>query len=355
MRDRLGREIEYLRLSITQNCDLNCIYCRPLGDVREVNPCQELTSVAPCQELTSVTPCQELTPVIPCRGLTAVNQCQELTADEMERFVVSVANLGVKKVRITGGEPLVREDVCEIISKISRIPQIEDISMTTNGIHLDRMAEALKQAGLQRINISLDSLQNRRFEYITGGGRLPDTLRGIEKAIKVGLNPVKINTVLIKGINEDEVEEFFHLAKDYPIEVRFIELMPVGSFGEKNRDKTVWNSDIIAAHPELQAVNGSFQNGSAEIFTIAGYMGRIGFISPMSHKFCESCNRIRLTCDGKIIPCLGSNEEFDITGILRDSPEKLDETIEKIIFHKPKEHGFNQAFISKRGMNEIGG
>ncbi len=319
MRDRFGREIEYLRLSVTQKCNLNCIYCRPLEEVSGVKP------------------------------------CKELTADEMERIVVSMAKLGVKKVRITGGEPLIREDVCEIISRISNIPQIEALSMTTNGIHLEDRAEALKQAGLKSINISLDSLQSSRFEYITGGGRLPATLRGIEKAVNVGLDPVKINMLLIKGINEDEVGEFFHLAKDYPVEVRFIELMPIGSFGELNRNKIVSNTDIIAVHPELQAVTESLQNGPAKIFTIPGYKGKIGFISAMSHSFCESCNRIRLTCDGKIKPCLGSNGEFDITGILRDSPEKLDEIIEKIIFNKPKGHNFQEAFLSERGMDQIGG
>ena len=319
MKDRFGRKIEYLRLSVTRKCNLKCMYCRPSGDVGECDP------------------------------------CGELTAEEMERIVASLAGLGVRKVRITGGEPLTRTDVCEIISKISGIPQIGDISMTTNGIHLEDMAGDLKKAGLKRINISLDSLQSNRFQSITGGGRLQDTLRGIEEAINAGLQPVKINTVLIRGTNEDEVEEFIHLAKEYPIEVRFIELMPVGSFGEQNRDKIVYNSDIIAAHPQLQAVRESAGNGPAEIFAIPGYKGRIGFISPMSRKFCEHCNRIRLTCDGRIIPCLGNNGGFDITGILRDFPEKLDETIEDIIFNKPEGHRFNQVFQSERGMNEIGG
>lgn len=319
MKDWLGREIEYLRLSVTQKCNLKCIYCRPSGNVGEENPCSGLTS------------------------------------DEIERIVTSMAKLGIKKVRVTGGEPLIRADVCDIISKISGISQIEDISMSTNGIHLDEMAERLKLAGLKRINISLDSLLKERFEFITGGGQLENTLKGIEKAVSVGLNPVKINTVLIKGVNDDEVDEFFHLAKELPVEVRFIELMPVGSFGEQNRNKIVYNSDIIAGHPELQANPDGFLNGPAEIYTIDGYKGRIGFISPMSHKFCESCNRIRLTCDGKIKLCLGNNGEFDITGILRDFPEKLDDTITQIIFNKPKGHNFNRGFVSNRGMNSIGG
>ena len=319
MRDRLEREIEYLRLSVTQNCNLNCIYCRP--SEKEKND----------------------------------NCCQGLTPQEIEKAVGAMVRLGIKKVRITGGEPLTRIDVCDIISRISGIPQIEDISMTTNGMNLAAQAENLKRAGLRRINISLDSLRSDRFQFITGGGRLENVLEGIGKAVSVGLNPVKINAVLMKGLNDDEVEDFIRLAKDQPLEVRFIELMPVGKFGENNRDKIVFNSDILAGHPMLKPARDRFQSGPATMYELPGYQGRIGFISPMGHRFCASCNRVRLTCDGKLKLCLGDNAEADIVGILRENTENIDEAIHELIYNKPEGHNFNRRFTSNRGMNAIGG
>ncbi|HBF36785.1 MAG TPA: GTP 3',8-cyclase MoaA, partial [Firmicutes bacterium] len=275
--------------------------------------------------------------------------------EEFEKVVRSMAMLGIHKVRITGGEPLTRADVCQIIERISTIPGIQDISMTTNGIHLDKMAEKLKTAGLSRLNISLDSLKAVKFNYVTGGGKLADTLQGIEKALELGLTPVKINTVLIKGVNDDEIDDFIHLAKDKPLEVRFIELMPIGRFGEENSDKIVYNSEIIHARPELIFCEDSLKGHPATYYKIEGYQGKVGFISPMGHKFCSSCNRIRLTCDGKIKPCLGNNGEVDITNILRQNPDLLDAAVQKTIFEKPRCHHFETSFSSIRNMNMIGG
>jgi cyclic pyranopterin phosphate synthase len=319
MIDRYGRKIEYLRISVTQNCNLKCLYCRP-NDNDNDSCCMNY-----------------------------------LTAGEYERIVRVMADLGIHSVRVTGGEPLVRRDICEIIERIARIEGIKDISLTTNAIHLDAMAEKLKASGLNRLNISLDSLKEDRFEYITGGGRLKDTLNGIDKALELGLEPVKINTVLIKGVNDDEVDDFIDLAKDKPLVVRFIELMPIGRFGEENRDKIIYNSDIINRRKDLVFCHDTLEGSPARYYKIDGYMGKIGFISPMSHKFCECCNRIRLTCDGKIKPCLGNNGEVDITGILRNTPEKLADFIKSVIFEKPRGHNFGKGYHSQRSMNRIGG
>lgn len=319
MKDRLGREIEYLRVSVTHNCNLKCIYCAP-----HENSC------------------------IP-------NAPEALTSAEIEAIVRSTVKAGIRKVRITGGEPLVRPDVCEIIQLISRIEGIEDISITTNGINLDELAVDLKKAGLKRLNVSLDSLNHDKFSYITGKGKLEDVLRGIQKALSLGLNPVKINTVLIKGVNDNEIDDFIRLAKDSPLEVRFIELMPIGKFGEENSDKAVFNSNIIEAWPELVFLEDSLTGQPTTYYTIAGYKGKIGFISPISHKFCDRCNRIRLTCDGKIRPCLGNNGEVDVIDVLRQTPKLLDGFIRQCIFEKPEGHHFENSFSSVRNMSMIGG
>ncbi len=318
MKDQYGREIEYLRISITQKCNLKCIYCSP-------------------------------------GGIKSRTQCSALTAEEFEKVVRSMAMVGIHKVRLTGGEPLTRADVCQIIERIAIVPGIQDISMTTNGINLGKIAGKLKAAGLLRLNISLDSLKADRFNYLTGGGKLADTLQGIEKALEVGLTPIRINTVLIKGVNEDEIDDFIHLAKDKPLEVRFIELMPIGRFGEENPDKIVYNSEIVQARPELIFCEDSLKGHPATYYKIEGYRGKIGFISPMSHKFCASCNRIRLTCDGKIKPCLGNNGEVNIINILRQNPDRLDTAVRKAIFEKPRCHHFESGYSSTRNMNMIGG
>lgn len=325
MKDRLGREIEYLRVSVTQNCNLKCIYCRPEDDEPEASA----KSGYPCS----------------CPAT--------LTSSEFSMIVKVFAGLGIRKVRITGGEPLTRPDILDIVERIAAIPGIEDLSMTTNGISLGKTADKLKKAGLMRLNISLDSLKEDRFHNITGG-RLEDTLSGIQKALDIGF-PVRINTVLIKGINDDEVNDFILLTKDKPVDVRFIELMPIGKFGEEHSEKIVYNNDIINTHPKLLPCDTGVESLPARYYCTAGYRGRVGFISPVSHKFCSDCNRIRLTCDGKIKPCLGSNGEVDILSVLRDSPDKLEDFIRKAVYEKPEGHNFNKDFVSSRSMNKIGG
>jgi GTP 3',8-cyclase len=318
MLDMHGRNVEYLRISVASNCNLRCLYCTPGGCSKEED------------------------------------HYTRLTPQDYKLIVGISASLGIKRVRITGGEPLLRPDICEIISAISSIEGICDISMTTNGVLLEAMAQKLKDAGLSRLNISLDSMNEERFKYITGVNKLQCVLKGIEKAIHIGLMPVKLNTVLIKGLNDCEIDDFIMLTKNLPIDVRFIELMPIGKFGEENRDKIVYNSDIIVNHPELKAIKSENLSQPAKYFMIDGHKGKIGFISPISHKFCDNCNRIRLTCDGKIKPCLGSNREVDLTEALGDAG-MLRDIISRTIFEKPAGHEFNKNFVSERDMSEIGG
>lgn len=319
MLDQYGRKIEYMRISVTQKCNLKCIYCDPEGDN--------------CKD----------------------SKEDSLSPREFEKVVRSMVNTGIKKIRITGGEPLLRRDIYEIISRISGIDGIEDISMTTNGIKLFKMVDELKAAGLGRLNISLDSLRPEKFKFITGGGDLKKTMDGIDRALDLGMTPVKINTVLIKGINDDEIDDLIELTKERPIEVRFIELMPMGSFGENNRDKIVHNDDLIAARSDLQYLERTDKGSPAVYYQMHGYTGKIGFISPMTHQFCSDCNRIRLTSDGKIRLCLGNNGEVSIREALNLKPENFNQIISQIIMDKPLGHYFGEGFSSSRKMNMIGG
>ncbi len=322
MLDGYGREINYLRISVTQNCNLNCIYCSPAEPgVHNLPP----------------------------------SSCREyLTPNEIGFITGTMAGLGLKKVRITGGEPLLRPDLTEIIAKIAEIKSISEIAMTTNGLHLAEMAEPLKEAGLKRVNISIDSLNSDKFSEITGGGNLKRVLNGLEAAIKTGLSPVKINVVLIKGVNDGEIDDFIGLTKEYPIDIRFIELMPLGSFSTEYFNRIIYSAEIIGVRPRLQKIS---DNGKqvAEYYQIFGYKGRIGFISPMSHKFCGTCNRVRITCDGKLKLCLGNNNEINILPVLRNEPAKLSGFLQKTILKKPFEHHLDCGFVSNRTMAAIGG
>ena len=319
MLDRYGRNIDYLRISVTQDCNLRCIYCA--------------------------------TPVLD--GYTPkLSNNQYLSADEIGRLTRTMARLGIRKIRLTGGEPLLRRDSAAIIKNIAAIPEITDLALTTNAIGLDEQAKELKNAGLKRVNISMDSLDSGKFAFITGGGELGKVLKGIKTAVDVGLMPVKINIVVMKGINDDEIDRFIELARENPVDIRFIELMPLNIFGRS--DRVVYNSDILKTRPQLTEIIAD-KSETAKYYTIAGYAGRIGFISPISHRFCNYCNRIRLTGDGKLKPCLGENTEIDMATVLRNNPEKLEWFIKKAIRHKPAGYQFGESFVSKRGMAAIGG
>lgn len=316
MNDRFGRTITYLRLSLTERCTLKCTYCRA-GE-----------GVCPKKD--------------------------ELTKDEFLRIVRAAASLGVKKVRLTGGEPMLRRDLTDIIAGIRATKGIEEITMTTNGQHLPGMSRRLKEAGLDRINISVDSLRPDRYSAITGGGSLDLVLQGMEEALGAGFAPVKLNAVLLRGQNDDEVDDFIALTRDKPIYVRFIEYMPLG--GEDHADLRVTGSELLAAHPALVPLAPMYPGQPARDFRMPGYVGRVGFIDPVSHKFCKECNRVRIMSDGMLRPCLGQNDEVSLKDALADKDDAaLVETIRRAVWQKPETHGFDGAFHTGRNMSRIGG
>ena len=251
-----------------------------------------------------------------------------LTAEEIVRMVRIMVKLGINKVRITGGEPLIRMDLEQILSGITAINGISDVPMTTNAIGLSARLNGLCDAGLTRLNISLDSLIPEKYQKITGSDSLPEVLRGIDIAVKKEVS-VKINSVLIRGINDDEVDSLIDLGKNQPISIRFIEMMPIGKYAVYHQDRVILNKEILADRPELIPLMDD--SGSvAEVYQKPGYQGTVGFISSLSHRFCPSCNRIRLTSDGKLKPCLGRNDEIDILSALRDK-NSTDEILKSII------------------------
>lgn len=226
------------------------------------------------------------------------------------KIIKIAAELGIKKIRFTGGEPLVRKGIESLIYETSKIEGIDDIALTTNGTRLYEMADTLKKAGLKRVNISLDTLKKDKFKMITRIGNIDDVFRAIEKSIEVGFNPIKINTVVIKGINDDEIMDFVKLSDEYPLHIRFIEIMPIGE-GAKFKDGYISSQEIIAGIENLTPVETG-PNSTAMVFKRKGAKGSLGFIAPMTCKFCSSCNRIRLTATGTIKPCLHSKEEMDL-------------------------------------------
>ena len=305
--DNFGREISYLRVSITDRCNYRCIYCQSEKEF-EFIPHQEI-----------------------------------LRFEEIVEIVQEAVNLGITKVRITGGEPLTRKGVVDFIKKLREIKKLEDISLTTNGFFLSEYAEKLKDAGLNRVNISLDSLQEERYKKITRGGSLEKALKGINSALKAGLLPIKINTVLIRGINDDEVEDFVRLTLGRPLNIRFIEFMPSGEELKDNyRDKFISVLEIkksLAEKYSFKPVDINSGNGPAKYYQIKGGQGTIGFITALSQHFCETCNRIRLTSEGKLRPCLFSNKEIDIKKVIRKLVIDKDERFlrKEIIRNKLKE------------------
>ena len=327
MLDRYGRNIDYLRVSVTPYCNLRCIYCAP---------------AVPDQP-----------------GWVPEDACHRpvsyLGAAEIASIIAAMAEHGIKKVRLTGGEPLLRPDILEIIAAAARCPGIEDLAMTTNGIGLAEQAAQLKAAGLKRVNVSIDSMDPVNFTAITGGGNLGRVIAGIQAALEAGLSPVKLNVVVMKGLNDGEIDDFIGYTKENPVEVRFIELMPIGRFGEDHTARMVPNGTIIADHPALVADQSVDASSTAKSFLMPGHLGRVGFISPISHQFCGRCNRIRLTADGKLKTCLGDNQEFDVAAVLRQEPEKLDWFVRQAIRRKPAGHHFAAGFVSQRTMTAIGG
>lgn len=325
-KDKFLRQIDYLRVSITDKCNFRCVYCMPE------------------------------------QGIELKHHQEILRLEEFLRIINVAAQLGVKKVRITGGEPLVRRGIVDFISSINEINGIDDIALTTNGALLEKMAVSLKRAGLRRINISLDTLISEKFSAITRVGSLETVLKGIDKSLEVGFEPVKINTVVINGFNFDEVLDFVALTKDKPLHVRFIELMPIGETEEWDEKKFVPADkilELIQAQYQVVSSTGVKGAGPAKYMTVPGHKGSIGFITAMSNHFCHQCNRIRLTSEGKLRPCLHGSNELDLKNLLRAgcTDQQLKEVFLQAINEKPGQHGLKERELStkEKMMFQIGG
>ena len=312
MRDRCGRTITYLRLSVTDLCSLRCRYCMPAEGVPKRDH----------QDICSV--------------------------EELVEIARAAADCGVRKVRLTGGEPLVRRGLLDICRGISAIPGVEELCLTTNGLALPQLAKPLREAGVDRLNVSLDTLRPDRYAYMTRVGRLEDALRGLEAAAEAGFTGTKLNVVLRKGFNEDEIPDFADLARRYPVEVRFIELMPIG---EGKNAEFLSAQAVLDACPDLRPAEGS---GVARRYRSPGGRGTVGLIEPMSRRFCGDCDRIRVTADGKLKPCLHSDQELPLRGL---HGEALRRAIETGIAAKPERHHMNETGRSQAGrnMHQIGG
>ena len=313
MKDRFGRNITYLRISVTDLCNLRCKYCMPES------------------------------------GVESLCHSDILSIEEIVEIVKVASKNGIKKIRLTGGEPLVRRGFINLCKQISKIDEIEDIAITTNGVYLKEMADELFENKVRRINFSLDTLIKEKYNDITRRNDFDKAMESLFYAIKKGFK-VKINVVLIGGFNDDEIQDFVNLANKYDLEVRFIELMQIGETANWSKDKFVSNKIVLEKVPELQFDGVS---GVAKIYKIKGQKGRIGLISPISCSFCEDCNRIRLTSDGKLKPCLHSKDEINLKGL---SGEELEEVFKRGIFEKPEKHHLEDGKSeSARDMNKIGG
>ncbi len=321
MTDNYGREIDYLRISITDRCNLRCRYCMPEEG---------------CTDL--------------------IDHGEILSFEEIIRVVRAAAAVGIKKIRLTGGEPLVRRGVADLISKLSHIDGIDEICMTTNGILLAEMADSLKQAGLDRVNISLDTFNAEKFAYITRGGDINRVFEGIGAAHSAGLEPVRINCVAMGGFNDDEFSDFINYTIDNGVSVRFIELMPIGHAENGMNYGFISNDYILERFPELTPMPDN-PSSVARYFKLPGAKGTVGFISALSCHFCATCNKVRLTSDGKIKPCLHSDEEIDIKSAVRNgSDEEVLAAFSESVMHKAERHYLNEgAAPIQRDMNKIGG
>ncbi len=317
MTDNFGREINYLRVSVTKRCNLNCSYC---GAGKEKND-------------------------------------NELTAEQIEKIVRAFVKLGINKVRLTGGEPLVRKDICDIAKRISGIEGIKKLALTTNGVGLKQLAPRLRESGVTAVNISLDTTDRSQYLELTGSDSLEKVYEGIEECEKCGFNTIRLNAVLIRGQNDSQAENLINIAKNRKIDVRFIELMPFSSEGE-NEKLIVKGEELLERFSYLKPVvrksDKESEKNVARYYEADGFCGRIGFITPVSDKFCCSCNRIRLLSDGKVKPCLGSDVVFDLMPYI-DDEELLLAEVKKAILSKPMEHNFNCGYGTSHGMNRIGG
>jgi len=326
MKDGFGRRIEYLRISVTDKCNLRCVYCMPE------------------------------------EGLPWLKREDLLSYEEIAEVVRVMAGMGLRRVRLTGGEPLVRQDLPRLAAMISSVPGIEDLSLSTNAVLLADMAKELRQAGVDRLNISLDSLDPERFDAIVRRpGSFQRVMAGLEAAEREGFAPIKLNVVLIRGENDHEVADFAAITRERPWHIRFIELMPTGSNLELSAARTVTCDEVLETLQEvgrLDPVTGPTGNGPARYFRFPGAPGTVGVITPMSHNFCDQCNRMRLTADGQLRPCLFGHLQTDLRGPLRQG-EALEPFIEETLRVKPQRHLLEQGVSTGSGgliaLSQTGG
>lgn len=326
MRDIYRRDINYLRVSVTDKCNLRCVYCMPSEGVEE-------------------TTHEEI-----------------LRLEEFEAIIKAAAQVGIKKIRLTGGEPLVRRGLEDLVSRISNIPGIDDITLTTNGLLLPSRAKALKEAGIKRVNISLDTLREDRYRELTRGGDLSSAWKGIQSALDAGLHPVKLNTVVIRDFNDDEIVAMALLTIKRPLHLRFIELMPIGSSITWSEGRFVPAAEIMEQLNrkvgKLLPARMEFGGGPAKYYRFKDAAGTVGFITSMSDHFCESCNRLRLTASGGLRPCLYDEREVDLKTPLREGADtrELAELIMDAVSLKPDRHNMHEGWKDKhRSMFQIGG
>ena len=317
MIDRLGRDITYLRISLTDKCNLRCRYCMPE------------------------------------EGICKRAHHEMMNEDEIVTAVEAAASLGIRKIRLTGGEPLVKKNILSICRRVAAVEGIQEVCLTTNGILLPELAVTLKEAGVKRVNLSLDTLDDEKYAYITRIGKLEQFRAGLQAALEAGFDKVKINAVLIGGFNDDEIAPLANLTMEYPVDMRFIELMPIQDHDEFGEEAYVPYSRVLEKLPEAAPV--AKDGGVAKLYRLPGAKGNIGLISPISAHFCGECNRLRLTADGKLKPCLHSGDEYSIKGLDRDG---MTAVFEQAIWNKPAWHGDLDAVNRSkagRNMNEIGG
>ena len=317
MIDRLGRNITYLRISVTDKCNLRCRYCMPED------------------------------------GICKKDHQDMMTEDEIITAVEAAAALGITKLRITGGEPLVKKNIVSICRRAAAVPGIREVCLTTNGLLLPQLAKELKDAGVKRLNLSLDTLDPEKYSYITRVGQLEDFRAGLDAALEAGFEKIKINAVLIGGFNDSEIVPLAELTRQYPVDMRFIEMMPMYDSGDFDESAFIPYTRVLDRLPEALPVPQD--GGVAKLYRLPGAMGNIGLISPVSAHFCGECNRIRLTADGKLKPCLHSADEYSLKGLTFDGMKKV---LEEAIWLKPAWHGDLDALHRSqagRNMNQIGG
>ncbi|MFT4767184.1 MAG: cyclic pyranopterin phosphate synthase [Glaciecola sp.] len=326
--DRFGRRVDYLRLSVTDRCDFRCVYCM-------------------------------------AEEMKFVPKSEVLTLEELAKVAQAFVNLGVRKIRLTGGEPLVRHNIMQLVEQLGAMPGLDELVMTTNGSQLQRLAQPLSDAGVKRLNISLDSLQPRRFRQITRVGHLEQVVAGIDAACLAGFERLRINAVIMRGDNDDEVLDLVNFARERDIDLAFIEEMPLGRIEDHDRAQTLANSDWLRAqieqHHSLEPLGEpDGTDGPARMYALDGSRSRIGFISPHSNNFCHLCNRVRVTVEGQLLLCLGNEHSVDLRELLR-SPDtgmaELQETLLRAMDIKPERHYFDNSAEPQilRFMNATGG